>query len=429
MRSSMRNLVKHISESLSDVNEGSIYVAVSGGLDSMVLLNILVAKGISPTVLHVNYNLRGEESDADQKFIEDHCNTNELELMVKNTDLAQILKDQGGNLQETARNVRYHWFEEIISSNPEAVILLAHHLDDQIETFFLQLFRGSGMLGLAGMSKIRKYFRRPLLDFTRKEIENYARENSVSWREDSSNRSLKYSRNKLRNEFIPFTESHNARIKEDIAYLVSVFQENYNAIQNHTRKTTDRLLENNYIGISELRSLNEEEINELLRQLGLPIQLRTEILKLTDSENNKRITLDHPRFSALVRSNHLIRIIAVDEEVLTANLKVESVQHLPDLFDKNSIYLDADKLHGELKLREWRESDRMAPIGVPGTQLISKILHDQKVSTEERSRFKILSDDKHILWCPGYKIGRIALANENTATILKCSVTYTKSAE
>lgn len=422
----MNNLRDHIAQKLDEYHNQSIYVAVSGGLDSMVLLHITQQLGYTPTALHVNYHLRGEESNQDQKFIENYCTSHQIPFLINEVELADILKTEGGNLQQTAREYRYNWFREILDKDEKAVILLAHHRDDQIETFFLQAFRGAGILGLSAMPFKKDNYLRPLLNISREEILDYAQKEKIDWREDSSNASLKYNRNKLRHEFIPYMEIKIPTLKADVSLLISLFQENYSAIQNKVLPIVSKVNDSGSMSVDLIRSLNDEELNELLRQLKIPIQMRGEVKKLADAENNKRIRLEGTLFQ-LVKSDDVLRLVESKGKFDSAVLKIETLKDLPESFGKNEIYLDADKVQGELTLRNWKEGDRIYPIGLSGSQLISKVLHDQKVLPELRQHIQVLCDEKDILWCPGHKVGRTALATQNSKRILKCSITYKES--
>lgn len=422
----MNNLQDHIAQKLDKYRGQSIYVAVSGGLDSMVLLHITQQLGYTPTTLHVNYHLRDEESNHDQKFIENYCTSHQIPFLINEVELADILKSEGGNLQQTAREFRYNWFREILDKDEKSVILLAHHRDDQIETFFLQAFRGAGILGLSAMPFKKDKYLRPLLDISREEIMDYAQKENIDWREDSSNASLKYNRNKLRHEFIPYMEIKVPTLKADVSLFISLFQENYSAIQNKVLPIVSTVNDSGSMPVELIRSLNDEELNELLRQLMISTQMRGEVKKLADAENNKRISLEGTLFQ-LVKSDGAIRLVKSSSKLDSTILKTEIVEHLPESFGKNEIYLDADKVQGELTLRNWKEGDRIYPVGLSGSQLISKVLHDQKVLPELRQHIQVLCDDKDVLWCPGYKVGRTALATQNSKRILKCSVTYKES--
>lgn len=422
----MNRLLENIKSSLAEFSTAQLFVAVSGGVDSMVLLNAIKILGHDPTALHVNYHLRGQESEGDELFIRTFCKTNNIKLFVKSIDLNEVLEKEGGNLQNKARAVRYNWFREVAEEHDNGLVLLGQHENDQIETFLLQLFRGAGMRGLSAMLKTRDIFVRPLIDCSREDILDFARSHNIEWREDSSNTSLKYSRNRLRNEFIPVMEEVVPSFQKDIIHLVKVFQENYLTTQKEAKKTVSDILKLDTINIDSLESWEDEFLIEVLRQLYIPTPIFEELKKLIHAKNNKFIPFEHQDFERIVKvDNHLI--LERKKSTPIPELLVESIQEIPETFNKETIYLDADKLSGPLQLRRWKEGDKIASLGIDGSQLVSKILHDAKVPLMERENFYVLCDDKDIHWCPGLKVGRTAIATSSTNRILKCSLTYKES--
>lgn len=419
----MSKLLEHIQASISAYSESKLLVAVSGGVDSMVLLSALKMLDYDPVALHVNYHLRGEESEGDEVFIREQCALKNIELHVKHIHLDKILEKEGGNLQNRARNERYNWFRETAEKFDNALVLIGQHQDDQIETFLLQLFRGAGMRGLSAMPKTQDIFLRPLLTISRSEILDFANTNNILWREDSSNSSLKYSRNRLRNEFLPLLDAEVPTLKNDIIYLVEVFQKNYRSIQNKAEKTVLEIFEQSAIDIERLEKWEDEFLIELLRKMDVPTQVYTEIRKLARAKNNKYITIEHKNYNRIVKVDD--RLIFVQNKRLTKpELVVEQIRELPEQFSKEFIFLDGAKISGTLRLRQWKEGDKIASLGVNGSQLVSKILHDAKVPIAERENYYVLCDDIQIHWCPQYKVGRNALASPSSAQILKCTITY-----
>jgi tRNA(Ile)-lysidine synthase len=422
----MNKVFQNIQDSLSSYQNSKILVAVSGGLDSMVLLNALKALNHEPIALHVNYHLRGEESDGDEAFIREKCSLLNIQLLVKNIPLAEVLDEEGGNLQNKARTERYDWFEKTAKQFGDAIVLLGHHKDDQIETFLLQLFRGAGMRGLSAMPKTRDLFVRPLLDINRSEILEFAKRNDIPWREDSSNSSLKYSRNKLRQEYIPLIENNIPTIHSDIIEMIKVFQTNYLTLQHDAGKIAMQVIHHGHFDIESLDAWNDEFLIEVLRQVNLPIQIHSELRKLAQSVNNKFIAIEHQHGNRIVKTDNKLEFVNTSEP-WTPQVIIEKVNELPANFNKDFIYLDATKIKGSLRLRLWQDGDKIAPIGVKGSQLVSKILHDVKMSTGARENYHILCDDNEIHWCPGYKVGRNAIATSNKVQILKCSITCKES--
>ena len=390
-------------------------LACSGGLDSMVLLDLLYRSGKKIKVLHVNYGLRGEASEADEALIREVCAKKRVALSVLNVNLYEELKLHGGNLQQKARDRRYAFFREQTSA--EDGLFMAHHLDDQIETFFLALARGGGIRALACMPEKKGIFCRPLLSVTKESLRQYASENNVRWREDQSNQGLGYSRNKWRNGFIPQIEKSFPGIRTEIPFLVHCFQEKLNEIQIKANEFLESFRESHAIPFDWFKLDGGEVVDELLRKLMFSHGLSKELPKLMRAQKGARLTLSHESYRMVYREeDHFY--FSVDTNVELPSIVIETVNSLPDQFDKWTIYLNPEKISGKLRIRRWKKGDRIKPIGVRGSKLISDILSDAKVPSHLRSDQLVLHDDEKILWCVGQAISADVSASVDT-TILK----------
>jgi tRNA(Ile)-lysidine synthase len=413
----MRNIETHIKAFLQPYHNQRIALACSGGIDSMVLLNALIKSNLRPTVLHVNYHLRGEDSDLDAIFIKSYCSEHGLDYFDLNKDLKSHLKTYGGNLQQEARNVRYDFFDAFDDGNTK--ILLAHHADDQIETFFLNLARGGGMMGLSCMLEKNDRYLRPLLPFFKKEIHAYALNENLKWREDVSNEKLDYSRNKLRNVFIPEMETYHPNLKRDVLYLIEKFQENQSALELKIKPIFDALLKTKILEFQIFDFLSHDEIHELLRMFDIKPSYVSRLSELRKKENGKFLKLSvsgsNGKIQKIFRENGAFRFVLKDDETeITNQLVIEKNVQLPKSFDKQVIYLNPEKITGELKLRKWVDGDRIKPIGLSGSKLVSDILKDAKVPLAFRENQWVVHDDKNLLWLVGYAVSREALANDIT---------------
>ena len=409
----MNKLQEHILSNWSELKSTDLFVACSGGLDSMVLLHLLSSLNFNPKVLHMNYQLRGKESDGDADFVENYCRKNGIEFEKKT-----VVVPKNTNLQEAARNLRYDWFESKTSSNTK--IALAHHFDDQIETFFLNLARKSGILGMACIPEKRDQFVRPLLNFSKSDLKEYAVSVGLTWREDSSNKSNKYRRNRLRNELIPEMRKSVPELDESVRKLISVFQQNQLALESKINPIYSEFLKSKKLPFSTFDKLTSEEKFELFRRLNLSSPQLEELNQLRKSEKGKKLEINHSKFNSIVVEQD--RFTLEERNRIKFNLIIEKVDQLPSTFDLDSIYLDSAKIHGELSLRNWQIGDKIDPIGMKGSQLISDIIKDAKLDINAKNNCLVLHDDKHILWCPGLKVSRHAFANTSTSEILHCSI-------
>jgi tRNA(Ile)-lysidine synthase len=286
----MSNIKAHIQEFTASYDTATTYyVACSGGVDSMVLLSILHQLGKKIHVLHVNYHLRGEASNLDQQVIEDFCTNHAIPISIHSIELQHELEN-GGNLQDIARKVRYEFFKKH-ATEPNSKIVLAHHADDQIETFLLNIARKAGVMGLACMLPEHGTFIRPLLPFSKQEILEFALKEGIVWREDASNQSNKYRRNSIRNVFLPEIEAQLPEFRESCLYLIKQFQKNQVEVEQKINKITHKIQQENLLLYADFDTLTEVEQIELLRQLAIPFGFLKEFKKLRMAENGKRLQL------------------------------------------------------------------------------------------------------------------------------------------
>lgn len=413
----MHKVFQHIESFFLAHKAERYFIACSGGVDSMVLANSMLKAKLPIDVVHVNYGLRGQDSDDDQLFIEEWCTSNNIPLHVKRINLRENLVKNGGNIQEEAREVRYTFFEEMLHTKGGKVVL-AHHADDQAETFLLNLARGGGMMGLSGMIDANRDYLRPLLPFRKEELIELAKEFDWTWREDRSNSESKYTRNKIRNVILPKLVENHPAIVNEINFLMRVFQ----STQEQLEKTISTLLngfsETNTIPIDTFISLNDFEKIELLRQFEIPLGYLEEVNKLVKSEKGKFVRLSGEKQRKIIREASALYLEeeTKDDEFI-GKLVIEDVKKLPVEFTKSAIYLNSEKIIGPLQLRFWQIGDRMKPIGMKGSKLVSDILKDAKVPHHLRKKQCVVTDDERILWCVGHAISREAIANEGQACI------------
>ena len=405
----MNKLQSHIKQFIQPFQKETLYIACSGGIDSMVLLDLLAKVHPQLHVLHVNYHLRGEESNLDQILIERDCKKKQIPFTVLEVDLKSDLNSNKGNLQDKARKIRYDFFDKQLSKKPSKLVV-AHHLDDQIETFFMNVARKSGIMGLAAMLPIHNNLLRPLLSISRAEIIQYAHENGVAWREDKSNLENNYQRNKWRNIFLPYIEKENSSIKKQVLFLIEKFQETQAFLEQKVNKFNKQISTTGILSFNDFDQLSEEELFELLRQLNLgSTGIFSELQKLRASEKGKKMLLQQNDFIEIIREDTSF-FFRKEEMHDLPSIKLTSVNDIPDTFNKNSIYLNRTKINGELVLRYWKIGDRIHPIGMKGSKLISDVISDAKTPHHLRNQQLVLSDDNTIHWCIGLCIGNSAIA-------------------
>lgn len=394
--------------------ERCYYLACSGGVDSMVLCYLMYKARLRFEILHVNYQLRGEDSNLDEQLVLTYGNQLGVKVHIQRYDTTKLHQERGGNLEELCRDLRYQWFQLLINESPDAKIVLAHHQDDQIETFYLNLARKSGMVGLASLRSIRNHYLRPLLSYTKQEIYVFARQHQIPWREDYTNQMNDFRRNKLRNEIVPFLEIQLPTLRNAILLLIDKFQENLNEMESEIKNQVD--ISNHFqLTIHEYQQWNTDKKNVFLQLLNIRTSTLFELNKMTSSETGKWHQSDGWMISKLTDSFAFDKMEKFD----LPDLSILSIDELPTTFNKAEIYLDSAKINGKLRLRQWKDGDRISAIGVNGSKLVAKIINEAHLSAYQKQRVLVLEDDENIHWIVGIKIGRKALATKASNEILK----------
>jgi len=399
-----------------------LFVAVSGGCDSMTLLHLLYKFHKNIEALHVNYKLRGTESELDAKLVRESCAAKDIPFHQLEYDLKAEIDSDGGNLQNKAREVRYDFFKSHLTKQKGSKIVLAHHQDDQVETFYLQMARGGGIRAMAGMRSKKEQLIRPLLSFSKKEIKTYAKENNIEWREDQSNLKNSYARNIWRNVLLPEIKESIANIDDSVKLLQKVFLDQTKADELICDKYKMNQGKSFLLKREEVANFTSNRWIELLHQLNIPLSLAESVLNLFLSENGKKIHIEDDRCSynfIWKEEKGLYFASAEGDRETPPRLIIAHVDTLPLEFSKSEIYVDANKISGEIKVRTWREGDRIHPLGVPGSKLVSDILKDAKVPLRAKANCLVITDEQKLLCVVGYCIDRRAIATSPPALKVK----------
>jgi tRNA(Ile)-lysidine synthase len=396
-----------------------IFVAVSGGVDSMLMLE-LAREHFAVTALHVNYQLRGNASELDEEFVRDYCLKNNIDLVVFNYDLGSELQLKKSNLQNRAREIRYDFFRKQLEQSPESFLFIAHHADDQVETFFIQYFRNAGIAGLSGMKLVTNRLVRPFLTFTKTELTTYAQEIGLSWREDQSNKKNDYLRNKFRNQLIPELEKEIPTIRKSVLKMMDCLSENQTVLEKEAMYWVERIKSDRQIEISEVCNLSKELTIELFHQLGMPTSYLVGWNNLINAQKGSKLVLSNCNLlTSIIREENSFYFQFVNSDNKDVpHIKVTSVNKLPENFSKSTIYFDKQKIKGDFSIRLWQIGDRIYPLGLKGSKLISDVLTTAKVPHAERSNQWLLCDEEKILTCINHCIDRRAIASPQTKDIL-----------
>jgi tRNA(Ile)-lysidine synthase len=440
-------------EFLAYVNEHNLFtrqhklaLAISGGLDSVVLLHLLLNSDFKPALAHVNFKLRGEESDGDEKFVKNLADKYNLDFYTTELAAEAEAEKKGISIQMAARNLRYTWFKTLEQTEGFDRILLAHHAGDLTETILLNLSRGTGLAGLKGMPVQRDCFVRPLLFADREKIRQYAQEHNIEWREDSSNNSTKYRRNFVRHQIVP---SLKEKLNPQLDDVVQVAAEQAAAAERvvlHQIKTTFGLVKESgeviKIDLPLLQSLPEPTLSlyYLLKNYSFSWQQVKAITSLLNSEATKtgKLFLSSTHQALINRSNLLVE--PLDNGYFSEGMKLlttELTQAGPFIWnfkkytcsdyaiknDPKVAALDANLVPEPLTVRPWQEGDRFVPLGMKGSKKISDFMIDRKIPLNLKSRVWVACAGKHIIWVAGHRIDNRYKVTPNTKTVLELSIT------
>jgi tRNA(Ile)-lysidine synthase len=431
----LSDLKNHISSVFPFLEKTKLFLAVSGGLDSMVLLHLFQQLPYDIAVLHCNFQLRGLESFGDQNFIQNYCNENNIPVFVTQFDTEAFAKDYKLSTQVAARELRYSWFYELLESENFDYILTAHHADDNLETFIINLSRGTGLEGLIGIPEQNDKIIRPLLPFSREEILKYAQENNIEWREDSSNASNKYLRNKIRHDLVPILKEINPDFLMAFQKTQSYLQESKEMVEDASiiiyQQVAKQVDDEIHFDLNQLKKLPNYKsyLYQWLKEFGFLAW--NDIYDLVDGQSGKQVFSAEFRLlknrTALilkpfsdVSQNEEYEISESDTEVnFPLKLSLCNVSHIT-INSNKAIFVDAEKIRFPLILRKWNEGDVFHPFGMNGkSKKVSKLFKDEKLSLIEKEKTWILCSDNQIVWVVGIRQDERFKTENNTNRILK----------
>jgi len=418
-----------------------LVLALSGGIDSMVLADSLLKSKVQFVVAHCNFHLRGEESNGDENFVREFAERNGIQCFVKHFDTEQYAAEQGISIEMAARDLRYSWFEELRQQLGYDKIVVAHHADDQAETFFINLLRGAGLRGLKGMQPQNGVIIRPMLWASREQIRQYAVENQITWREDHTNAETIYLRNKIRNQLLPvFDELHpEARqgLYKSLEHL-SAENELYRELLKEKLSqivTCDDGVQRVKVPEPVEGPTSFQLLFEWLRQYGFNTDQCRFIFEAIESGiGNKYYSSTHQlvigrdelQLSEIKPAdNDEIQIRIGEKEIFSPiHLRFSRFEKTADfVINKSSdvAQLDFDKIRFPMTLRHWRHGDRFHPLGMNGSKLLSDFFVDQKFTEwQKRNVFLLVSADGEILWVVGQRIDNRFRVTNTTKTVFVC---------
>ena len=407
------------------LRDHKVAVACSGGRDSMVLLHLCLSARIQPVVLHVNYGLRGQESDDDEKFVRALAHEHNLQIMVKHADPALFNADREHGIQEAARRVRFSWFDSLGFD----VVLLAHHANDQAETLLHNAIRGTGLRGLGAMRIDHGLYKRPLIPVIAEVIAQYADIWNIIWREDSSNATTKYTRNKLRHQVMPLLHEVNPKAVEHLTKSALLLQE-------YQLWFSDQVASANRLGFIDLTGIKDKPylrvwLFETLRFTGI-----------TPEQSEVLLTLIHQTGKRINTSTHVISIVqnGIDITTITKPWEVHipvrpgfftfpggskiQISRLPEWNPQTHPVNGTTRVvlpmisEERLVVRTWKEGDKMHPFGMHGEKLLSDLFTDEKIPAARRNDYPVMIVANNVLWAMGVRAAEQCRVSQNQKNVL-----------
>lgn len=417
-----------------------LLLAVSGGMDSVVLTDLLHRNGHLLVLAHGNFQLRGAESERDEQFVRTLAETYQVPLLVKKFDTTAYAEARKLSIQEAARELRYNWFKEIINGGADAAatifekgnnsrqspayIVTAHHANDNIETLLINFFRGTGISGLHGILPLQGNVLRPLLFAKRADIKEYAIQQNLRWVEDSSNASDKYVRNHFRLNLIPGLQQVFPNVEQNLLQNIQRFRDIeilYNqALERHTRKLLT--VKGNEVHIPVLRLQQLQPLHTLLweitRPYGFTAAQVTEIAKLLQAESGSYVASATHRIirnrnwlivapkAAETAANILIEAHDTTIRFAAGTLRITHTANTPGIISQHAhtACLDAADIRFPLLLRRWKQGDYFYPLGMRKKKKVSRFLIDQKLSATAKEKVWVIESNRKIIWVAGLRI-------------------------
>lgn len=434
----LNNFFDHVDNRLPFLHKGKLLIAISGGLDSVVLTHLCMQAKLNIALAHCNFNLRGEESEADEDFVLQLAEDLELEVFIESFETETYAKKHKLSTQVSARELRYIWFDELAEQLDFDYILTAHHADDNLETFLINFTRGTGLDGLTGIPEINRNIVRPLLPFSREALEVYAIKENIKWREDSSNATDKYLRNKLRHDIIPTLKQMNPQLLQNFNTTISNLQNSQQILEDAIVRFQKKVVSVDddviKLDIKKLKKLSNPKayLFELLKDFNFTEW--NDIADLLDAQSGKQVFSQTHR---LIKDREFLLLTVIQTENEDCSFDINEfdislatpigyvfIEEMEGIlyFEAHKVCLDKNKLKFPLKVRKWQEGDYFYPSGMKGKKKISKYFKDEKLSLIEKENAWVLCSNSDIVWVIGRRVDERYKATADTLNILKIEI-------
>lgn len=428
----------HLSRLIPDYQTSRYLLAVSGGVDSMVLLRLFKQHQLSFQVAFCHFGLR-PEADQEEILLEKTCEKLDIKLHKQRFDTTAYSQSKKIGTQEAARELRYNFFNELLNTEKLDFIVTAHHANDNLETALYKLSKGTGIKGVRGIKPISDSLLRPLLPFSKSEIYDFAKENNIEWLEDKSNRSNKYNRNHIRNNVVTLLEKVNPSIEKSFYRTSQKLLTVENIYQNHITTLRSKLLkkrEENFelkkTDLSEFR-VDAYQLEDILEDFGIAISDCLDVMEKLDTHGQTYNSKDY-KYLLLNERNHLIltrgeikneiakKWFLNDKTLSLPNYQISvetiNIEDFKLIKSPLHLYMDADLIEDDFLIRNWIKGDSFRPFGMKGSQKISDLLINKKLSTFEKQNRLVLEYKNQIVWVIGLRTSNLYSVTPSTKSVL-----------
>ncbi len=440
----LQKLKEHIHINFPFLKEKKLLIAISGGIDSVVLTHLLSELNFDISLAHCNFQLREKESDLDEKFVEKLAQKTSNQIFTIKFNTTKFALTNKLSTQIAARELRYNWFEEIIKKHNFDYVLTAHHADDNLETFLINLTRGTGLDGFTGIPKINGNIVRPFLAFSREEILVHAKTNHIDWREDKSNASTKYIRNKIRHQVVPALKEINPNLLETFAKTSQHLQESKQIIEDRIDHISSEVIKSDSSTALEVIKLDIDKINQLSNPKAYLYQLLNEynftewndVYNLLSAQSGKQVFSKTHRLLkdreflllSLINddkvSNENSFFIHEDDKEITNPISLTFVDvQVKFTENKQTIYVDKNLLKYPLIVRKRENGDYLYPLGMQGKKKLSKYFKDEKFSLlQKENSWLLCNSENEIIWVINHRQDKRFTISNSTRQIIKISI-------
>lgn len=436
----LQDFQQHINQKFPFLKDKKLLIAISGGIDSVVLTHLLHQLKYDVSLAHCNFQLRDKDSNLDEEFVKNIAKKLDLKFHTISFSTDEYASKHKMSIQMAARELRYNWFQEILEENSLDFVLTAHQKDDVLETLLINLTRGTGLEGLTGIPTINGQIIRPLLAFTRDEIHNFAIKNNINWREDKSNASTKYFRNKIRHQVVPVLKELNPNLMQTFDKTLQNLQGSQQIVNDSIKNIKKKIdLEKGKIDISKIKKTSNPKayLFELLKEYNFTEW--NDIVDLLNAQSGKQVLSKTHRLvkdrthlllsERNVKSAQKMKFVINEDDISfyndSLNLKLETQHSTPNTQNLNQqiALIDKDLLKFPLIVRKWQKGDYFYPIGMQGKKKLSKFFKDEKYSLIEKENVWLLcTAQNEIIWVVDKRFDNRFKITENTTKTLKITL-------